>query len=198
MANKRKIPSRRKRSAIEVTPIPLAQPIVLIGLMGAGKSTIGRRLAARTGRRFVDSDDEIVEAAGCSIADIFAIHGEQIFRDLEQRVMKRLLERDDIILATGGGAWMQPLVRELIQAKAVSLWLNADLEVLLDRVEKRNHRPLLEQGDKREILSKLMEERYPIYAEATMSIDSNKGPHEQVVERSIEALLAYADNGGVK
>lgn len=195
MANKRKIPARKKRTPIEVTPIALAQPIVLIGLMGAGKSTIGRRLAARTGRKFVDSDDEIVEAAGCSIADIFAIHGEQIFRDLEQRVMKRLLERDDIILATGGGAWMQPLVRELIKSKAVSLWLNADLEVLLDRVEKRNHRPLLEQGDKREILSKLMQERYPIYAEATLSIDSNKGPHEQVVERSIDALLEHTKQG---
>lgn len=195
MTNKRKMPSKHKASSVELTALPLAKPVVLIGLMGAGKSTIGRRLALRTGREFVDSDDEIVDAAGCSIADIFAIHGEKIFRDLEQRVIKRLLDRDDIILATGGGAWMQPLVRELIQSKAVSVWLNADLQVLLDRVEKRNHRPLLEQGDKREILSKLMEERYPIYAEATLSVDSNNGPHNQVVERVIETLLHYANKG---
>lgn len=196
MGNKRKMSAKQKTQKVEVTPLPLTKPVVLIGLMGAGKSTIGRRLALRTGRQFVDSDDEIAEAAGCSIADIFAIHGEKIFRDLEQRVIKRLLERNDIILATGGGAWMQPLVRELIQIKAVSVWLNADLDVLLDRVERRNHRPLLEQGDKREILTKLMEERYPIYSEATLSVDSNNGPHNQVVERVIDTLFAYAKDGG--
>ncbi len=182
---------KRRQKPVEVTPIPLAQPFVLIGLMGAGKSSIGLRLAERTGRRFVDSDDEIVEAAGCSIADIFAIHGEPIFRDLEERVIKRLLEQDDIVLATGGGAWMQPAVRDMIKEKAISLWLRADLDVLVQRVEKRNHRPLLEQGDKREILSKLMEERYPIYGEATLTIDSNHGPHNAVVEHAIDTLLTH-------
>ena len=193
MTNKRKTTSIPKPKARVTVSLPLNKPIVLIGLMGAGKSTIGRRIAARTSRRFVDSDDEIVEAAGCSIADIFAIHGEPIFRDLEQRVIKRLLEQDDIILATGGGAWMQPTVREMIQRRAISLWLNADIDILVERVEKRNHRPLLELGDKRDILEKLMQERYPIYAEATLAIDSNHGPHEDVVERSIEALLAYSE-----
>jgi shikimate kinase len=165
-----------------------SRPLVLIGLMGAGKSTIGRRLAKQIGWRFIDSDEEIEAAAGCSIADIFAIHGEPIFRDLEQRVMTRLLNETEVVLATGGGAWMQPGVRALIAQRATSVWLRADIEVLLDRVSKRDHRPLLANGDKRSILQRLMDERYPVYAEANLIVDSNKGPHEQVVERVIKAL----------
>lgn len=164
------------------------KPIVLIGLMGAGKSTIGRRLAKVLNREFIDSDEEIVEAAGCSISDIFNIHGESIFRDLERRVITRILEHSQAVIATGGGAWMQPDVRQIITEKALSIWLRADLEVLLERVNKRDTRPLLETGDKATILSKLMKERYPLYAEADMVIESGDGPHEAVVENILAAL----------
>lgn len=165
-----------------------ARPLVLVGLMGAGKSTIGRRLAKQLGWRFVDSDEEIEAAADCRIADIFSIHGEPIFRDLEMRVITRLLGEEPMVLATGGGAWMQPRVRDIIQAGATSIWLRAELDVLTDRVSRRDNRPLLETGDKRTILERLMEERYPIYAQADVVVDSGYGPHERVVERMIEAL----------
>ncbi len=167
-----------------------ARPLVLIGLMGAGKSTIGRRLAKQIGWKFIDSDEEIETAAGCSIADIFSVHGEPIFRDLEQRVITRLLGEEQLVLATGGGAWMQPGVRAAIKARATSVWLRAELEVLTDRVSKRSHRPLLETGNKRDILEQLMQDRYPVYAEADMIVDSSQGPHETVVERVIAALEA--------
>ena len=158
--------------------------------MGAGKSSIGRRLADTLGWPFVDSDDEIAAAAGCSIADIFSIHGEPIFRDLEARVITRLLQGEKRVLATGGGAWMQPAIRAVIKEHATSVWLRADLDVLTRRVERRNHRPLLETGDKRSILEKLMAERYPVYAEADMVVDSGDGPQERVVQQMIAALDA--------
>lgn len=165
-----------------------AHPLVLVGLMGAGKSTIGRRLAKKIGWKFIDSDEEIEAAAGCSIADIFALYGEPIFRDLEQRVISRLLGESQLVLATGGGAWMQPPVRTLIKERATSIWLRAELDVLLDRVRKRTHRPLLETGDKRAILERLMEERYPTYALADKVLDSGHGSHDKVVERLITLL----------
>jgi shikimate kinase len=164
------------------------RPLVLVGLMGAGKSTIGRRLAKQIGWRFVDSDEEIEAAAGCSIADIFTIHGEAIFRDLEKRVIARLVGEEPMVLATGGGAWMQPEVRSVIKAHATSVWLRAELGVLTDRVSKRNTRPLLETGDKHDILDRLMQERYPVYALADYVVDSSDGPHERVVDRVIAAL----------
>lgn len=165
-----------------------ARPLVLIGLMGAGKSTIGRRLAKTIGWRFVDSDEEIEAAAGCSISDIFAIHGEPIFRDLEKRVITRLLSEEPVVLATGGGAWMQADVRSVIRARATSVWLRAEIDVLTDRVSRRDHRPLLETGDKRTILERLIDERYPVYGEADYIVDSSDGPHERVVERVIATL----------
>jgi len=165
-----------------------SRPVVLVGLMGVGKSTIGRRLAKKVGWQFIDSDDEIELAAGCSISDIFSIHGEPIFRDLEKRVIGRLVSETPLVLATGGGAWMQESVRQVIKEKATSVWLRADLDVLIDRVSKRNHRPLLEKGDKRSIMGKLMDERYPVYAQADLIVDSNKGPHERVVDMVLEAL----------
>ena len=164
--------------------------LVLVGLMGAGKSSIGRRLAETLGWPFVDSDDEIAAAAGCSIADIFSIHGEPIFRDLEARVITRLLQGEKRVLATGGGAWMQPAIRAIIKEHATSVWLRADLDVLTRRVERRNHRPLLETGDKRSILEKLMAERYPIYAGADVVVNSGDGPQERVVQQMIAALDA--------
>ena len=168
--------------------IKLTKPVVLVGLMGAGKSTIGRRLAGILGLPFIDSDQEIVEAAGCNISDIFEIYGEDIFRDLEKRVMLRLINSEPCVIATGGGAFIQPDIREAIAGKATSIWLRADLEVLLERVSRRDTRPLLRTGDKNTILSKLMEERYPIYAQADITIDSNAGPHDTVVDDVVEAL----------
>ena len=167
-----------------------SRSLVLIGLMGAGKSSVGRRLADTLGWPFVDSDDEIAAASGCSIADIFSIHGESIFRDLEARVIMRLLAGEKRVLATGGGAWMQPDIRKVITEAATSVWLRADLDVLTRRVERRNHRPLLETGDKRSILRKLMTDRYPIYEEADVIVDSGDGPQEQVVKTIIAALDA--------
>ncbi len=164
------------------------KPVVLIGLMGAGKSTIGRRLAKQIGWRFVDSDEEIEAAAGCSISDIFAVHGEAIFRDLEKRVIARLMKEKQVVVATGGGAWMQPEVQTMIRQAATSIWLRAELEVLLERVSKRGHRPLLEKGDKRAIMSRLMTERYPVYAQAGLVVDSGKGAHESVVEQIVAML----------
>jgi shikimate kinase len=166
----------------------LTKPVVLVGLMGAGKSTIGRRLASQLGVSFVDSDSEIVEAAGCSISDIFETYGEAIFRDLEQRILLRLVRSEPCIIATGGGAFIQPHIREAILEHSISVWLKADLPVLIERVSRRDSRPLLKTGDKGEILQKLMDERYPIYAQASIVIDSNAGPHESVVDDIITEL----------
>ncbi|RMD60882.1 MAG: shikimate kinase [Alphaproteobacteria bacterium] len=167
--------------------------IVLVGLMGAGKSCIGRRLAARFGLEFVDADAEIEAAAGCSIEDIFEQHGEAAFRDGERRVIARLLTRPPHVLATGGGAFMAPATRELIRTHGVSVWLRADLDLLLKRTARRNNRPLLKRGDPREILSRLMAERYPVYAEADIIVDSQDAPPEVTVERVAEAIRHYFD-----
>lgn len=186
--------SHKTSSVLDAPPAAQwrSRPVVLVGLMGVGKSTIGRRLAKQIGWNFVDCDEEIEAAAGCSVADIFSMHGEPIFRDLEKRVIQRLVAGEPLIIATGGGAWMQEAVREAIKAKATSVWLRADLDVLVDRVSKRHHRPLLEKGDKRAIMEKLMAERYPVYASADLTVDSNAGPHEQVVDRVIAALEGRA------
>lgn len=168
----------------------LSRPIVLVGLMGAGKSTIGVRLAQQLKLPFVDSDQEIEEAAGCSISDLFAIYGEDIFRDLEKKVVKRLLSTKSHIIATGGGSYVQPSVRAMIDKKAFTIWLRADLNVLLERVERRDSRPLLAKGNKKKILSRLIDERYPIYERADMVIDSSTGPHEKIVEKMITQLKA--------
>ena len=166
----------------------LRKPVVLVGLMGAGKSTIGRRLGQALGLPFVDSDTEIAEAAGCSISDIFEGYGEAIFRDLEQRVLLRLMSGEPCVVATGGGAFINPEIRAAVKDKAVSVWLKADLDVLLERVSRRDTRPLLRTGDKGEIMARLMTERYPIYAEADICIDSNAGLHETVVEQILSSL----------
>ncbi len=171
--------------------LKLQKPIVLVGLMGAGKSTVGRRLAKELGLEFRDSDHEIEDAAGCSISDIFEIHGEPIFRDVEKRVIKRLLEGEPVVLATGGGAFIQPHIREMISAHGISIWLKAELDVLVERVSRKNTRPLLEKGDKREILSDLMSKRYPIYEQADIVVDSDDGAHEKVVDGIVRALKQF-------
>ena len=168
--------------------------IVLIGMMGAGKSSIGRRLAARLGIPFVDADTEIEAAAGMTIEDIFANYGEASFRSGETRVISRLLEAGPQVLATGGGAFMNPETRGIIRRDGVSVWLKADFDVLFRRVKRRNDRPLLKTADPAETLRKLMAERDPIYAQADASVHSREVPHETIVE---EILAALADRLGL-
>lgn len=162
--------------------------IVLVGLMGAGKTKIGRRLAARLDLPFFDSDTEIEAAAGETIQEIFRNRGEAVFRDGERRVIARLLTQPIHVLATGGGAFMDPATRAIISRYAVSVWLRADLEVLLARVSRRNNRPLLQERDPRAVLAELIERRYPVYAEADLTIDSGEGAPELTATRTIAAL----------
>lgn len=173
-----------------VTPA-CPQTIVFVGLMGAGKSCIGRRVASQLGRPFVDADAEIELAAGCTIEEIFASHGEAAFRDGERRVIARLIGGEPKVLATGGGAFMDTRTRAAIRDAAVSVWLRADLDLLLKRTGRRNNRPLLKRGDPRTILARLIDERYPVYAEADIVVDSEDGPPEVTVDRVIAALSAY-------
>lgn len=169
-----------------------SRTIALVGLMGAGKSAVGRRLASRLGLPFVDADIAIEEAAGCSIEEIFARHGEAEFRDGERRVIQRLVEQQPPhILATGGGAFINERTRQRLKDHAITVWLKADLETLLERVGKRNNRPLLKQGDPAEVLRTLMGVRYPIYAEADITVETSAGPVEETVERVLAALEAY-------
>jgi shikimate kinase len=172
-----------------VSDLRLDRPIALVGLMGAGKTTVGRRLATWLNLPFVDADDEIERAAGLSIPEIFAKHGEAEFRRGERRVIARLLDSGPIVLATGGGAFIDPETRALMRQKAISVWLRADLDVLLKRVERRDNRPLLKQGEPRDIMQSLMAKRYPIYAEADVIIDSSTGPHAVSVKAVADALL---------
>lgn len=165
--------------------------IVLVGLMGAGKSAIGRRLAQRLNLPFIDADHEIEVAAGCTIEEIFSRYGEASFRDGERRIIQRLLERPPHVLATGGGAFIDPDTRARIKASAVSVWLRAELDVLLRRVSRRSNRPLLKAGDPKEVLTKLIEQRYPLYAEADIVVDSVDGPPESTVDRVVAALRPH-------
>ena len=162
--------------------------IVLVGMMGSGKSSIGRRLAARLGIPFADADAEIEEAAGMSIADIFEVHGESSFRSGEARVIARLLDNGPQVLATGGGAFMNPDTRALIRAKGISVWLKAEFELLYRRIKRRNDRPLLKTEDPAARLQSLIEERYPVYAESDVTVHSREVPHETIVEEIVAAL----------
>jgi shikimate kinase len=161
---------------------------------GSGKSVIGRRLAARIGMKFVDADSEIEEAAGLAINDIFEVHGEQAFRDGERRVIARLLTEPAHVLATGGGAFMNPQTRKCVKELAISIWLRADFDVLLRRVSRRDNRPLLKVENKEEVLRGLIEERYPTYGEADIIVQSQDGPHEETVSEVIAALKQFLEN----
>lgn len=173
-----------------VDPSLQDRTIVLVGLMGAGKSSVGRRLAAALGLPFRDADDAVEEAAGRSIADIFETLGEPAFRDGERRVIARLLEEPPHVLATGGGAFMNAATRELIKQKGVSVWLKADIEVLAKRVTRRGERPLLKDRDPREALEELATQRYPVYALADIVVQSVEKPHTATVDAIIAALRA--------
>lgn len=159
--------------------------------MGAGKTAIGRRLAQRIDRTFTDADREIEEAAGCSIEDIFQRYGEPAFRDVERRVIARLMAEPPLVLATGGGAFMNAETRALIKARGLSVWLRADLDLLVERTGRRSNRPLLKGGQPREILARLIDERYPVYAEADLTVDSRDGPPEETVDRVLAALYGH-------
>ncbi len=174
--------------AEEPPPFRLTRPVALVGLMGAGKTSIGRRLAQRLQAPFVDSDAEIEAAANATIAEIFERDGEAAFRAGERRVIARLLNDGIQILATGGGAFIDPETRARMRERAVVIWLRADIDTLLKRVARKKTRPLLNNGDPRVILEKLMEARHPIYAEADIAIDSENGSPQTTVDLVIEAL----------
>jgi shikimate kinase len=181
----------------EPSPLALAvaraldgRSLVLIGMMGAGKSSIGRRLAARMGLPFVDADTEIELAAGMSIPDIFEEHGEAYFRAGEARVITRLLADGPRVMATGGGAFMNPGTRDLIADRGLSVWLKAEIDVLMRRIRRRSDRPLLQTADPEATLAKLIAERYPVYAEADLTIQSREVPHDVIVDEIVAALAA--------
>ncbi len=172
--------------------------LVLVGMMGSGKSSIGRRLAARLAIPFVVADREIEQAAGMSIAEIFEQHGEPYFRAGEARVIARLLDQGPQVLATGGGAFMNHDTRAAIRRKGISVWLKAELDVLLKRIKRRNDRPLLKTDDPATTLTTLIAERYPIYAEADLTVLSRDVPHDAIVDEIVAALhqRAAASGGG--
>ncbi|MGB3625063.1 MAG: shikimate kinase [Henriciella sp.] len=168
--------------------------IALVGLMGAGKSTVGRRLADALNRKFYDSDHEIEKAAGLSIADIFTLHGEAEFRRGERRVLERLLGDEPHVLATGGGAYLDPETRDLLREKAITIWLNADLETLWRRVSRRSHRPLLKAENPKSVLSRLLDERRPIYEQADLIVTSQEGPHKATVESILKSIDVWSSS----
>jgi shikimate kinase len=172
--------------------------IVMVGMMGAGKSSIGRRLAARLGMAFADADSEIEQAANATIPEIFETHGETYFRDGERRVIQRLLDGAPKVLATGGGAFIQPETRSAIGKNAISIWLKADRDLLLSRVKRRNNRPLLKGGDPAEVIDRLIAERYPIYAEADIHIQSRDVAHEAVIDDILIALSEHLGREAVE
>lgn len=173
----------------------LPRTIVLVGLMGAGKSCIGRRLAARLDLPFVDADSEIEAAAGCSVSDYFARYGEAAFREGERRVIDRLLDGPVQVLAAGGGAFIDEQTRVRIRAKGISVWLRADLDLLVKRTAGRDHRPLLRKGDPREILKTLIDERYPVYAEADIVVDSADESPDFTADKVLNEIRRHVEQG---
>lgn len=176
--------------------VPRDRTIALIGMMGAGKSAIGRQLAQLLDFPFVDADREIEQAAGETIPEIFANHGEACFRDGERRVIQRLVEDGPCVLATGGGAYMDERTRAFLRKTATTVWLKADFDVLWRRVSRRSHRPLLRTEDPQGTLRRLIDERYPTYAQADITVFSGDQPKEETVRQVAEALSQWASNEG--
>ena len=187
----RKTSKRDARRAEQVASRLGKRSLVMIGLMGCGKSAIGRRLAQRLSLPFVDADEEIEARAGMAITDIFETYGEAHFRDREAKIIASLLKDGPQVLATGGGAFMNAETRAAIAEKGVSIWLKADLAVLMRRVLKRNTRPLLKTADPEAVMRRLMEERYPVYAQADVTIISRDVPHDVILGEIVEALAAW-------
>ena len=182
--------SDRDRQLAEIRRSLGQNSLVLIGLMGAGKSAVGRRLAASLNLPFTDADSEIEAAAGQSIAEIFAEHGEAYFRTGERKVIARLLENGPQVLATGGGAYMDPDTRTAIKEHGISIWLKANLRILMKRVGRRDNRPLLQVDNPETVMKKLMAERNPVYAQADITVESKEAPHDVMVGSIIDALSA--------
>ncbi|HKX91751.1 MAG TPA: shikimate kinase [Sphingomicrobium sp.] len=174
----------------------LDRPVVLVGLMGVGKSTVGRRLARRLGLPFVDSDSAIEDASGYSAAEVFERYGEQDFRDGERRLVARLIDGEVRVIATGGGAYVDPRTRKLLNERAITVWLDAPVNVLAERTGRRDTRPLLRNGDRKDTLEKLSEERRPAYREAHIHVKSGTGAHRDVVEEIVRALAGYLSARG--
>jgi shikimate kinase len=166
----------------------LDRPVVLVGMMGVGKSTVGRKLATLLGLPFSDADDAIEEAAQMTVSEIFEKFGESYFRDGERRVIARLMESGPAVIATGGGAFTHEDTRRLILERGVAVWLDADAETIVDRVSRKDNRPLLKNGDPREIVVRVKAEREPFYAEAPLHVASGNGPHGDAVERIVQEL----------
>ncbi len=169
----------------------LDRPVVLVGMMGVGKSTVGRKLANLLGLRFADADDEIAEAAQMSIPEIFERFGEESFRDGERRVITRLMAEGPAVIATGGGAFVQDETRDLILAEGIAVWLDSDVDTLVERTSRKNTRPLLRGGNPREIITRLRTEREPFYALAPIHVASGNGPHGDTVHRILQALQEW-------
>jgi shikimate kinase len=167
------------------------RPLVLVGMMGAGKTTVGRRVASRLNRQFLDSDEEIEKAAQMTIPEIFEQRGEPEFRAGETRVIARVLKDQGVVLATGGGAFVNGETRALVKAEAISVWLKAEVDILFERVSRRSNRPLLKTANPRATLEKLVEDRYPIYAEADVTVLSRDVPQDVVAGDVIDAVLAF-------
>jgi shikimate kinase len=169
----------------------ITRPVVLVGLMGVGKSTVGRKLAALLGRDFVDADEEIVKAAQRSIPEIFETFGEPFFRDGERRVIARLIEEGHGVIATGGGAFVDPQTRSAVLEKGIAVWIDCDIDTLVERTSRRGNRPLLKTGDPREILTRLARERAPFYGQAHIRVVSENGPHADTARAIIEAIDSW-------
>ncbi|MCH9766068.1 MAG: shikimate kinase [Alphaproteobacteria bacterium] len=200
MPTRRKYSQDDKKLAADIAQKLGTRAIVMVGLMGCGKSSVGRRVATRLQLPFVDADDEIEKRAGQTIADIFSEHGEAFFRDREKLVIASILEQGPLVLATGGGAFVAPETRALIKSASVSVWLKAELPVLMRRVLRRDNRPLLKTKDPEVVMRDLMAERYSIYAEADVTVESREVPHDVIVSDVLTAVakrLALAPSPAV-
>ncbi len=169
----------------------LNKPIVLVGMMGAGKSTVGTRLAKKLRVTFYDTDNLVQEMAGCSIDDIFKYAGEEFFRTKERQVVEELLNLTNCVISTGGDAFFDPINRKIIKEKSVSVWLRADYDTILERVSRRNTRPTLKTGNKADLVEQLIKERYPLYAEADICVNSGNGPHMLIVDDIIQKISEF-------
>src|SRR5690606_8655088 len=184
-------PALQQARAEDLAERLAGRPLVLVGMMGAGKTTVGRRLATRLKRQFLDSDEEIERAAQMSIPEIFEQRGEPEFRAGETRVIARVLKTDNVVLATGGGAFVNAETRALIKDRAISIWLKAEIDILFEHVSRRANRPLLQTANPRATLQKLIDDRYPIYAEADITVASRDVPQDAVAGDVVDAALAY-------
>ena len=173
------------------SPKKIDRPGILVGLMGAGKTSVGRKLAELLNFPFVDADQEIEAAAGCTIEDFFELHGENEFRKGEEKVIKRLLESGNQVLATGGGAYMNPSIREAIAQHGISIWLRADLDILCKRTGRRGGRPLLNTANPEEVLQRLMDERYPTYEKADIVVDTSQESIDLTAANILDSIMAF-------